>query len=144
MPIFPSAKCCLPVNRIWLFTEVGQHIQMPQGILVLQENKEPAHEPFSQLACFCIQTQSHLLQPGVLGLFGSWIFHHLSIYRYLHTLAGEMHIGKGHTRPQEADGSAKALSGLRVGLDDGRMVADLAFDFENPAERRMASKRHTG
>lgn len=23
---------------------------MPQGILVLQENKEPAHEPFSQLA----------------------------------------------------------------------------------------------
>lgn len=58
---------------------------------------------------------------------------------------GEMHIGKGHTRPQGADGSAKALSSLRVGLvGDGQMVADLAFDFENPAERRMASKRHTG
>lgn len=40
MPIFLMLSVALPVNWIRLFTEVGQHVQMPQGIFVLQENKE--------------------------------------------------------------------------------------------------------
>lgn len=73
MPIFPVLSVALPVNRIRLFTEVGQHVQMPQGILILQENKEArvSISPRSQLTGFCVQTQSQFPQPGVLSLFRS-------------------------------------------------------------------------
>lgn len=58
MPIFPVLGAALPVNRIWLFTEVGQHVQMPQGILVLQESKEAREHLATQSARLLLRSNT--------------------------------------------------------------------------------------
>lgn len=106
-----SSQCqaaTLPVNRIWLLTEVGQHIQVPQGILVLQENRRAAGEHLAMQSAGLASavTETGPFQSGVLGLLRSRGCHLLSATcGYLHALPP----GETVEHKLRADGAAETL-----------------------------------